>query len=442
MSDDLIDKKQKLLFELAISNSDVFIKCARVLKSSYFDAPLDRVVKFTLDHFNKYHSLPKTKVIDAETGILLEEHDIDESDVLYLLDEIEQFCRDQAMIQAILKSVDLVHSGKVNEVQELVRKALLVKLDDDVGLDLFENPEERIRTMAAMIDERPIGIPNLDQYINNIRRGELGIFYGTSSSGKSVTLANCANLLARQNLDCVIISLELGDLLYAKRMDTIATGFDIGEHENLAPQIAEALGKMKEESGKITIKKMPVGATVSDIRTYLMEYHLKFGKNPDVLIVDYLALMDAETNRGKGAFEEQKEIAFGLRQIAEDIDAYGLSAGQMSRDANDVLKVHAGHVSGGMSVINACDWAVAMVASEEDIDNNQAQVVQLKLRNGARTSKPIMIYRNPKTLEIKDTPFDFSKKQHSTPLANKKPSEGIDNSKGRDKLMRALNKRK
>ena len=440
MEEELIDKKQKLLIEFITSEKEVFIKCARILKPEYFDAPLNRVVEFITTHFYKYHVIPKNEIIDAETGILLENHQIEESDIGYVLDEVEAFCREKAMIGAILNSVDLVHNGKINQVQELVRKALLIKLDDDIGTDLYEDPETRIMTTTQVMDERGIGIKELDDYINNVRRGELGIIYGTSSAGKSVLLGNVASLMAKQGLDVVVISLELGEPLYAKRMDTIATGFDISKHENLAPQISKALQDMKESSGKILIKKLPVGATVADVRTYLMEYHLKYEKYPDVMIVDYLALMDAVVNRGKGAFEEQKEIAFGLRQIAEDIDAYGFSAGQMSREANDVLKVHAGHVSGGMSVINACDWAVALVANEQDIDNNQVGVVQLKLRNGAKVSQPITLYRDPKSLQMSGVPFT-DKVKYETPL-KKKSSELIDGATGKDKLLKAMNRKR
>ena len=134
MTDQLIDKKQKLLLSYLLSDRESFVRAYRILKPEYFDAPLDRVVKVTLEHFTKYHNLPDLELIEAETDVILTEKDVEPADRTFLLEEIEQHCKDQAMSIAILESVDLVEEGKLAEVQELVRKALLVKIDDSVGI--------------------------------------------------------------------------------------------------------------------------------------------------------------------------------------------------------------------------------------------------------------------------------------------------------------------
>lgn len=450
--EDVVDKKQKLLLEFALSDKTVFVKIVRLIKPSYFDKPLDKVVGFILDYFNEYHNLPKLSVIEAETDIKLNEQELDNGDEEYLLDEIESFCQEAAMTEAILDSVDLIRDGKTTEVQDLVRNALMVKLDNNVGTDLFADAFTRITMMDAMVDERPIGIPDFDNLVGNVRRGELLMVYAPSSGGKSLFLANVAEKMAKQtldedsnkHLDACVISLELNENLYSKRLDTILTATDIKDHHKNAKMISELYESMKDGNGigSIVTKKMPVGTKVSEIRAYLMEYHLKFGKYPDILIVDYLALLGATSRKaGQGAFEEQGEICVDLRQLAEDIDAYGFSAGQMNREAMNVTDVHPGHVAGGISVINGSDTSIALVANEQDIDNNQMQCVQLKLRNAPKTTKPVILYKCPKTLRISDQPFDGGKiNVTDSPVTRKteKKSETVDKSKGKSKLKRAL----
>ena len=407
MSDDVLDKKQKLLIEFMIADRDVLVKCIKIIKPSYFEAPLDRVVETIVEYFNKYHSTPSVDIIDAETGIKLKEQSIDKSEIEYLLEEIEQHCQDAAMTEAILLSVDLLKEDKKHQIPDLVRKALMVQLDNSVGLDLFEDPETRIINTDADSDNRPIGIPELDKLIGDIRRGELGMFFAETSGGKSVMLANAAVLLAEQKLDVAIISLELSDVLYSKRLDSILTETDIAFHKQKATDIADILKNKKDSYGKIITKRMPANrTTVSHIRSYLMEYHLLYGKYPDVLVVDYLKLLGVDNyTRNMGTFEMDESKAIDLRELAAEFSMYVLSAGQLNRDGYGVTDIGPQHIAGGISVANTIDWGIAMYATEEDIDNNQVQLRQLKMRSNAKTKKPITLYRCPRTLRFSDTPF-------------------------------------
>jgi len=344
------------------------------------------------------------------------------------------------MTFAIIKSVDLINEGKHEEVQELVRKALLVKIDDSVGTDLFEDPLTRIQNTDLLVDERRIGIPAFDDYIGNIRRGEMGFIYAPSSGGKSVMLANIGYYLAKQTLDVYIISLELNETMYSKRLDSIVTDHSIKEHRGVADEIARDLEKLSGSFGKIVTKRMPYRTTPAQVRVCLMEYHLKYGKYPDVLIVDYMHLMSSGvSSKHTGKFEEHEIIAFELRDIAADIDCYGFSAGQINREGQDVMSPSPAHVAGGISVINASDWSVAIAFNEEDIDNNQFQIHDLKIRNSGRKSKPIILYRDPETLRISDSPLKG--KKLTSPIKKSKPAEDIDTAQGKEKLAKALKMR-
>lgn len=436
----LIDKKQKLLVEYLISDKETFVKCFRITKPKYFEKPLDRAVEFIMDYFEEYHGIPKIDVIEVETDIELKSREMDIDDRSYFLEEYETFCREREMIITILESVDLIEEGQLELVAEKTREALMVRLDNSVGIDIYENPEERIRNTDLYSDERSTGIIPIDILTGKIRRKELGVIYGTSGSGKSVTLANLAKQLSSQGLEGIIISLELREDLYAKRLDSILTLTDIAEHKQNAAKIAKMYECMAKTTGRIVTKFMPYGTTCSQIRTVIMEYVLKYQKNPDFIIVDYLALMgvdgvSARQASDKHSMDEKK--SFGLRNIGDEFNAYMFTAGQINREGQDVMKVSASHVAGGISAVNASDWAIAMVANEEMIDNDEFQVIQLKVRNGGKTRKPITMYRNPTTLEIADKPFVNVKKVPYLNKTESKPDQSSSKS-GRDKLRDAI----
>lgn len=431
---ELIDPKEKLLLEYLVANTKSLARCVSITKGEYFDTPLEHVANFVISYFKDYHGCPNVDQIYAETGVKLEQRELEEHEESYFLQEYESHCRQKAMTNAILSSVDLIQEGKEDHIQELVREALLVRIDNSLGSSLFDDPLSRINNMQQAVDQRKTGIKAVDLLIGDIRRGELGVFYAVSSGGKSIMLANIAYLLAEQELDVVVVSLELNENLYNKRLDCITTDNSISTHEEDANTIANKLEEMKTTMGDITTKKMRAKSTPSDIRAYLTEYHLVKGKYPDVLIVDYLALMGTNS-KYSNKFDEHEEIAVGVRDLADEFQMYAFSANQINREGQDVVRVGPQHVSGGISVIMASDWALAMTATESDIENNQIVLSQLKIRNAAKTPSPLTIFRNPHTLRITDDPL--TGKKFKTPvkaLANK----DIDDSKGRRKLSKVL----
>lgn len=404
---EIINKKQKLLLEYVFSNRELFVTCFKIMDPVYFDAPLDRVITFVKAYFSEYNALPDFDIIDAETDVLLKDRPVDRDEIPYVKDEFETFCRDKAMGLAILESVDLLEEGKMSSIQEIIRTAQLVKLENDIGTDFFEDPRERIMSMDLYVDERSFGIPALDKMIGNVRRGELGAFYAVTSGGKSVMMANISQWLSAQKLNGVVITLEMYEGLYAKRMDAIFTNTDIAHHKENVDDICEKLADLKDKHGSVTVKRMRAGSTVGDIRAYLHEYNLVNGLNPDFVIVDYLGLMGVDglsSTIGANKFDTDESKAIGLIDIGKDINCYMFTAGQINRDGYDIINVNPSHCAGGISVLNTCDWAIAMVASDVDLDNSQVQIKQLKMRNNKKSAKTTTMYMNPQSLRFTDTP--------------------------------------
>lgn len=444
---ELIDKKQKLLLEYIFSNRELFVICFRIMDAVYFDAPLDRVVTFTREYFNEYNGLPTFDIIDAETGILLKDRPIDRDEIPYVKNEFETFCRDKAMALAILESVDLLENHEMSAIQEAIRTAQLVKLDNDIGIDFFDDPRKRIESMDAFVDERSFGIPLLDNMIGKVRRGEMGVFYAVTSGGKSVMMANISYWLSKQKLNGVVITLEMYESLYAKRMDAIFTNSDIRYHKENVDDICDKLASIKDRHGSVTVKRMRAGTTVGDIRAYLHEYNLVNGINPDFVIVDYIGLMGVDgmsSTIGANKFDTDEQKAIGLQEIGKDLNAYMFSAGQINRDGYDIVAVNPSHCAGGLSVVNTSDWAIAMVATDEDLDNSQVQIKQLKMRNNKKSSKTSTLYMHPQSLRFTDVvsaPLPTGNRKLGRQALEEDPREDADQEKTKAKLSKAAEAR-
>ena len=459
MTDEVIDKHQKLLIEYVLSNRELFVKCIRIMDPSYFDKPLDRVIKFVKDYFQKYNDIAKFDVIDAETDVELGIKELGKADHDYVSEEMEKFCREQAMMQAVFQGVDLVNDGDVASVEGLVREALRVKLDNSLGTDLFDNPQERIEQNEENKDHRKIGIEAYDSHIGQIGRGELGIIAAPSGGGKSLGLANIGYYLARQDLDILYISLELDEGLYSKRLDTIVTNYDIKEHVEAAEEIANDLALQKDNMGSMIVKRMRNGTTASDIRAFVMEYFIQKGKYPDVLCVDYLAGMGVDgvkSQIGVNKHDIDKEKSEALREIADECWMYSFTAAQVGRSGIDLYcDISPAHIQGGISMIQTSDWTLAQVQNEEDLDNNQFKTSAMKLRNESKTGKMLTGYINPHTLRFGNVPQTTTKsinrkkiktdKQKSIESQNDQPIEDQskeDDNPAKSKVKSAMSKLK
>lgn len=437
MSDITINEKEKLLIEYILSSKDLFIKVVGVLSPDYFEKPLDRVMKLTLDYFHKYHALPTLDIIKAETELELEGRELTKEEFDYTVDEVEEHCQNEAMRLAILDSIDDLEKKNFGAIQDKVRQALTVSVDKNLGISFFDDPATRLMMMQQNIDSRSIGWQPLDHLLDHVRRGEMVLFAGGSGSGKSVVLANVANNMAQQGLNVLVITLELAEDLVAKRIDSIVTGIEGKEIFDRIDDVASVLDSMKGSYSDIFIKKMPAGVDANQVRAYLMEFHLQYGIYPDVICLDYLDLMSPNNKSVQGRFDIDKAVSEEIRDVFVEYGIYGFSASQLNREAVGTAVKTQAHIAGGISKINTSDATLAIVRNEEEIDNGEIIFQPIKLRSAEMVTNPVKLYWDNKTLKISDKPS-----VPKIPSNKPAPSSGGQANPGRDRLKQLLPKKK
>lgn len=404
MDQSVINQKQKLLLEYCYSNPEVFTKVYHLLDPDYFEKPLDDLVFFVNEYFKEYHGIPNNKIITAETEIEVDYQPLEtSSEKQYVIENIETHCQNEAMRQAILNSADLLQNNNFDSIWNEIKHAFTVKVDKNLGINLYDDPEYRLSHMEENLDTRNIGISKLDNMIGDISRGDLGIVCAGTSGGKSILLSNIAYLMSSQHLNVLIISLELNENLTSKRLDSISTGIPISDLFENIEDVVNIHQQHKATHGNITVKKLRSSqATPTRIRSYLMEYQVEYGESPDVIVLDYLDIMKPDNRWLQGKFDIDEHMTLELKDIMEEHDAYGFTASQLNREAADKTDLHYGMIAGGLSKVNASDWCVAMYASDDDVDNNVINVTQFKVRNTSKSTQDIQLYINPNNLVISD----------------------------------------
>lgn len=409
MDDDIkeySEEKQKLLIDVLLSSEEIFARCQNILNDKYFVNRLRPAVRFILGHAEKYSVLPKIEHVNAETSLNFRKIDditIQHNDAF--LDEIEEFCKNRALANAVLGATDLIEKGHYGELEKRIREAILISLQSDLGTNYFADPRDRLMRIKDKNGQVSTGWKTIDDKLyGGVNRGEITIWCAGSGVGKSLFLQNIAINFARQSLNVVYISLELSEELCSMRMDSMLSEIPTKE---IFRKIDEVEIKVKQagfKSGALHVKQMPQGSTCNDIKAYLKNYEIETGKRPDVLVVDYLDLLFPNNKKidPSNLFVKDKFVTEELRGLMVERQMIGQTAAQLNRGAVQEQEHDHSHISGGISKIQTADNVISIFATTAMKDRGQYQVQFLKTRSSSGVGSKVILGFDPNTLRISD----------------------------------------
>lgn len=399
-------EKQKLLVSFMISDNDLFARCNSIVDTNYFDPAVRQSVHFVKEYYDKYRALPSAEQVKAETGNEFTSRTLSKAEVEYATSEMETYCRNKAIESAILAAPKLLAGQDFGKIEKLIRDAISVQLNKDLGLDYFANPEERLKRMLQTNTVISTGYYGLDQHLNGgISRKELLLLMAGSGVGKSIVMSNLAVNFLHQKLNVCYITLELAEEVVAKRLDSMVTGVSQTDIFNKMVKVASDLERKQESMGKFYIKRMPESTTNANaIRAYLKEFEMANGYLPDVLIVDYMDLLTSNHKiSAENLFVKDKYVAEELRSIANEYNMLLVSASQMNRAAIDADDINQSNIAGGISKINTCDNLIAIIQNDAMKAQGEYMFKFVKTRNSAGVGKHCILKWNPVSLRITDT---------------------------------------
>ncbi len=383
--------------------------CRRVipfLKKEYFEGEHKIIFDLIVDFVTSHNKIPSGKVLELElkkvqvpddvrtqTYALIQEiANKSDIDIDYLLKESEKYCRDKAIYNAIMDSIQIINGNEKEKddgaIPELLSNALGISFDPNIGHDYIDNSDDRFDFYNTKEGRIPWDL----DYFNRITKGglpnkTLNIIMAGTGVGKSLFMTHCASANLQLGKNVLYITMEMAEERIAERIDANLMDLPIHMLATLPKNVFNSkISKIAQASiGKLIIKEYPTGAAhTGHFRALLNELKLKKDFKPDIIYVDYINICASARVRGLGGsintYSYIKSIAEELRGLAVEFTVPIVSATQTTRSGYSNTDVGLEDTSESFGLPATADLMVALITTEELEDLEQMLVKQLKNR--------------------------------------------------------------
>jgi replicative DNA helicase len=397
--------EQKILSSL-IHDEKYCRKVIPFIKKDYFSERNEAVLATEVIKFFTTYNKPATKeILSIEVGNRKDLNDKELSDINeyiknisnepvnedWLMENTEKFCKDRAVYNAILKSIQIIDGRDKTHTSDalpsILSDALAVSFDNHVGHDYIDDHTSRYEFYHRVEEKVPF---DLDMF-NKITKGglskkTLNIVLAGTGVGKSLFMCHMAAGVLTQGRNVLYITMEMAEERIAERIDANLLNLTMDELKVIDKDIYESrIDKIaKKTKGKLIIKEYPTaGAHSGHFRALLEELKLKREYAPDIIFIDYLNICASQRMKQGGSVNSYtyiKSIAEELRGLAVEYNVPIVSATQTTRSGFTNSDPGLEDTSESFGLPATADFMVALVSNEELEQLNQIIVKQLKNR--------------------------------------------------------------
>ena len=346
-----------------------------ILKAEYFDSEASEwLVKTILKYFDEYETMPtldvlKVKINTIERDVLKTSvvdtlkfawNHLSSDDLVYVKEQVLDFCKNQSIKNAILDSVSLLEDGKYDTIKKNIDTAMKAGQDSDIGHEyksmIVERYEDSVRNVVStgwdVIDEITQG---------GFGKGELILFAAPPGIGKSWSLVNIGVNAMKKGKTVVHYTLELNEGYTGQRYDAVLSGVAVG---NLKYNMEDVKKAVENVPGDLVVKHYPTKtASVNSLKAHMDKMTLQ-GKKPDLVIVDYADLLRGPSKEKR--HEELEEIIEDLRGMAGEYEVPVFTASQINRSGAEDDIITGTKIAGSFSKMMTADFVVSLSRKIED----------------------------------------------------------------------------
>lgn len=387
-------------------NSTYLAAIADYVKPEFFeDQRIARYFEIVKEFYDKRNTLPTFTEIktyiksDADRtnfkALILSFKDIDSGSQEELYENTEYFLKERSVYTTMLDVASNLQDGEVDTAVILDRfeTSCNINLITDTGFRMYKDVEKLTKHELEPDAVFSTGWKWVDENIGGgiARDGKcLIVFAGQPNIGKSIFLGNVAANIAEQGKKVLLITLEMSELLYAKRIYSKVTKVPINDFKYHTDVVEKRVGEeaAKNPEGEIYIKEFPP-STITPKQ--LMAFVKKFadsGVHIDAIVVDYLNLLHSPI--GSNSYERVKYISEQLRAMSYVFKCPVISATQLNRSVFNSENPGMEGISESVGLAATADIILSIFQNEEDQELGVVRLGMMKNRMGGRGMIKIM----------------------------------------------------
>ena len=313
-----------------------------------------------------------------------------ESDIQWLFDTTEKFCKDKAVNNAVLNGIKIL-DGKDKErnaeaIPSILSEALAVSFDNHIGHDYIGDADDRF----DYYHRKELRLPFDLQYFNRITKGgvpqkTLNVCLAGTGVGKSLFMCHLAATSLLEGKNVLYITMEMAEERIAERIDSNLLDVTTDDlHALPKDMFDDRIKKLKSKSpGTLIVKEYPTASAHSGhFKGLLNELALKKSFKPDVVFIDYLNICASSRFKGGNisSYFYIKAIAEELRGLAVEFKLPIFTATQTTRSGFVSTDIGLEDTSESFGLPATADFMFALMTNEELDSLNQMKVKQLKNR--------------------------------------------------------------
>jgi replicative DNA helicase len=365
---------------------------ADIVSPDYFDNDAGKwIMRKTLSYFNEYKTVPTMEVFKVEVGkinqelqsvavkdLLKQAYKASEStDLNYVKDTFLDFCKNQTLKNALIKSVDLLELGDYDDIRNLIDRALKAGTERDIGHEYFTELEDRFREEARNTVATPWPLIN-NLLGGGLGQGDLGMIAGGPGGGKSWALVALGAAAVKLGYTVIHYTLELNEKYVGRRYDACFTEIPVSDITLHKEKVAK---KLEELRGGLYIREYPAGqATVNTIHAHL-EKCVQQNIKPDLIIIDYADLLTSKASTEKR--DKLDDIYTNLRGLATELKLPIWTASQVNRSGAREDIIQGDRMAESYTKMMITDFAMSLARSAEDKEGGTGRWHIMKNRYGA-----------------------------------------------------------
>lgn len=304
-----------------------------------------------------------------------------------LYENTEQFFKQKAVYNTMIDVAEN-STGKDIDTGEILGKfesACNITLDVDKGLDYLNEIDRHIQDLKEEDSTISTGWDWLDEKLSGglLEHGRaIYVFAGETNIGKSIFLGNMAVNLASQGKTVLLVTLEMSELVYAKRLSTQITQIPIKELSNQTDFLKESLEEYKKDHdrSRILIKEFPPSTiTSSNLQAFIKKLS-DSGIEIDAIVLDYVNLLT--TRDGVNSYERVKYVTEKLRALSYIFACPIITATQLNRSGYNEINPGLETVGESYGLAATADAMFSIWQEEEDAELGIIKLGLMKNRFG------------------------------------------------------------